>query len=39
MQEDGIDELSDADRFSFFFEPYKPLIDKEIKNFKKEVKK
>ena len=39
MQEDGIDELSDADRFSFFFEPYKPLIDKEIKNFKKEIKK
>ena len=39
MHEDGIDELSDADRFSFFFEPYKPLIDKEIKNFKKEIKK
>jgi 5'-3' exonuclease len=35
MLEDGIDELSDSDRFAFFFEPYKPLIDKEIKRFKK----
>lgn len=35
MIEDGIDELSDSDRFAFFFEPYKPLIDKEIKRFKK----
>ena len=39
MLEDGIDELSDSEHFSFFFEPYKPLIDKEIKNFKKEIKK
>ena len=39
MIEDGIDELSDAERFAFFFEPYKPLIDKEIKNFKKETAK
>ena len=39
MIEDGIDELADADRFSFFFEPYKPLIDKEIKKYKKEVTK
>lgn len=39
MSEDGIDELSDAERFAFFFEPYKPLIDKEVKRFKKEVGK
>ena len=39
MLEDGIDELSDSDRFSFFFEPYKPLIDKEVKRFKKEMSK
>ena len=37
MIEDGIDELSDVDRFSFFFEPYKSLIDKEIKRYKKEI--
>ena len=39
MLEDGIDELSDSDRFAFFFEPYKPLIDKEVKRFKKEMSK
>lgn len=39
MREDGIDELSDSDRFAFFFEIYKPLIDKEIKNYKKEMQK
>lgn len=39
MLEDGIDELSDSEHFSFFFEPYKPLIDKEVKRFKKEVGK
>jgi len=39
MSEDGIDELSDSDRFAFFFEPYKPLIDKEVKRFKKEMSK
>ena len=39
MQEDGIDELSDGDRFSFFFEPYKQLTDKEIKRYKKEMSK
>lgn len=39
MIEDGIDELSDSDRFAFFFEPYKPLTDKEIKRYKKEMSK
>ena len=39
MQEDGIDELSDSDRFSFFFEPFKILADKEIKRYRKEVSK
>lgn len=39
MLEDGIDELSDPDRFAFFFEPYKPLVDKEIKRYKKEMSK
>ena len=37
--EDGIDELSDPDRFSFFFEPFKQLTDKEIKRYKKEMSK
>ena len=35
MLEDGIDELSDSDRFSFFFEPFKTLSEKEIKNYNK----
>lgn len=39
MLEDGIDELSESDRFAFFFEPYKPLIDNEVKRFKKEMGK
>ena len=39
MLEDGIDELSDTDRFSFFFEPYKPLVDKEMRRYKKEFPK
>lgn len=39
MIEDGIDELSDSDRFAFFFEPYKPLTDKEVKRYKKEMSK
>ena len=39
MVEDGIDELSDSDRFAFFFEPYKPLTDKEVKRYKKEISK
>lgn len=39
MLEDGIDELSDTDRFSFFFEPYKPLVDKEVRRYKKEFPK
>ena len=39
MIEDGIDELSDADRFSFFFEPYRVLIDNEIKKYKKDCPK
>ena len=39
MSEDGIDELSDADRFAFFFEPYKQLTDKEVKRYKKEMSK
>ena len=39
MLEDGIDELSDPERFSFFFEPYKPLIDSEVKRYKKEMTK
>ena len=38
MRVDGIDELSDSDRFAFFFEIYKPLIDKEIKNYKSDTK-
>ena len=37
--EDGIDELSDSDRFAFFFEPFKVLIDKEIREYKKEMLK
>ena len=37
--EDGIDELADTDRFSFFFEPYKTLVDKEIKKYKKDFSK
>jgi 5'-3' exonuclease len=39
MLEDGIDELSDSDRFAFFFEPFKVLIDKEIREYKKEMLK
>ena len=39
MLEDGIDELSDSDRFSFFFEPFKSLADKEIRRYKKEMAK
>ena len=39
MIEDGIDELSDSDRFAFFFEPYKPLTDKEVKKYEKEMSK
>ena len=39
MLQDGIDELSDTDRFSFFFEPYKPLVDKEMRRYKKEFPK
>ena len=39
MIEDGIDELSDSDRFAFFFEPYKSLTDKEVKRYKKEISK
>ena len=39
MLEDGIDELSDSEHFSFFFEPYKPLIDKEVKRYNKEMGK
>ena len=39
MHEDGIDELSDSDRFAFFFEPYKQLTDKEVKRYKKEMSK
>jgi 5'-3' exonuclease len=39
MLEDGIDELSDSDRFAFFFEPYKSLADKEMKRYKKEMSK
>ena len=39
MKEDGIDELSDSSRFATFFEPFKPIIDKEIKKFKKETDK
>ena len=39
MIEDGIDELSDSDRFSFFFGPFKLLADKEIKRYKKEFGK
>lgn len=35
IQEDGIDELSDSDRFSRFFEPFKVLADKEIKRYRK----
>ena len=37
--DDGIDELSDNDRFSFFFEPFKVLADKEIKRYNKIYKK
>jgi len=39
MQSDGIDELNDSDRFAFFFEPYKTLIDKEVKRYNKEISK
>ena len=39
MQDDGIDELKEPDRFSFFFEPYKQLTDKEIKRYKKVILK
>ena len=39
MSEDGIDELSDSDRFSFFFEPFKSLTDKEVRRYKKEMAK
>ena len=39
MQDDGIDELKEPDRFSFFFEPYKQLTDKEIKRYKKVISK
>lgn len=39
MVEDGIDELIDPDRFSFFFEPFKIFIDNEIKAYKKEMSK
>ena len=39
MIEDGIDELTDSDRFSFFFEPFKILADKEIKRYRKEIGK
>ena len=35
MLEDGIDELSDSDKFSGFFEPFKVLADKEIKRYRK----
>lgn len=37
MYEDGIDELKDSNRFSKFFEPFKPMIDKEIRRFKEET--
>ena len=37
--EDGIDELVDVDKFSIFFEPFKLLVDKEIKRYKKEIQK
>ena len=37
--EDGIDDLSDSERFSNFFEPFKVLADKEIKNYMKVFKK
>ena len=34
MKEDGVDELTDSDRFATFFEPFKVLIDKEITRYK-----
>lgn len=34
MKTDGIDELTDNNRFSTFFESFKPLIDREIKRYK-----
>ena len=37
--EDGIDELSDPDRFSSFFEPFKLLVDKEVRKYMKETGK
>lgn len=37
MKENGIDELSDSDRFATFFEPFKHLIDKEIREYKKYI--
>ena len=39
MYADGIDELTDTDRFAFFFEPFKILIDKEVKRYHKEMSK
>ena len=39
IQEDGIDEIKDADRFSFFFEPFKVLVDKEIRRYRKFLEK
>ena len=37
MKGDGIDELADTNRFSTFFEPFKPIIDREIRRYKKYV--
>ena len=37
MKTDGIDELIDINRFSTFFEPFKSLIDREIRRYKKYV--
>ena len=39
MREDKIEELADERKFSTFFEPFKTLVDKEIKRFKKETGK
>ena len=37
--EDGIDDLADSERFSFFFEPFKVLADKEIRKYQKNFSK